>query len=213
MRCFAASILIATLLMLPLEVSAYSPKEGNILGNIGFFVHRTNFQTTSTGAQAPYSGGIALVANGDLNDHGQLEVGVFHMNKQYFRDVNSRYQGEETEEIHVTMGYRYWIAPSFSVALSFSSAYSMGDVRELHNDFRPAPTIDTSASDRVEYGFDLSLQTELYAWGRYAVTLDGIYSLSVTGKPNEKADHYGALIGLRYFIQEKQVREKPKTAI
>ena len=135
------------------------------------------------------------------------------MNKQYFRNLGSQYQGEETEEIHITMGYRYWVFPSFSIGLAFSSAYSMGDVRELHNDFRPATTIDTSASDRVEYGFDLSLQTELYSWDRFAVTLDGIYSLSVTGKPNEKADHYGALIGLRYFIQEKQVTEKPKTAI
>lgn len=199
--------------LMPSQVSAYSPKEGNVLGSIGFFAHRTNFWTSHTGARAPWTGGIALVANGDVSDAGQLEIGVFHMNKQYFRDIGAVYMGEETEEIHVTMGYRRWITPQFSVALSFSSAYSMGDVRELHNDFAPAPAIDTSARDSVEYGFDLSVQYELFSWQRSAIILDGIYSLSVTGKPGEKADHYGALIGYRYFIQEKQVVEKPKTSI
>jgi hypothetical protein len=206
--------LLTAAFMVPSEVSAYSPKEGNVLASLGFILHRTNFYGSHTGAKAPYSGGIALVVNGDVSDFGQLEVGLFHMNKQYFRDIGSRYVGQETEEIHITMGYRQWITPSFSAALAFSSAYSMGYVRELHNDYAPLPGIDTSASDSVEYGFDLSLQAELFSWGqRSAITMDAIYSLSVTGKPNEKADHYGLMISYRYFIQEKQVVDKPKTAI
>ncbi len=208
---YAAATLMA--ILAPTQVSAYSPKEGNVLGSLGFILHRTNFETSHSGARAPWSGGIALVANGDVSDVGQLEVGLFHINKQYFRDVAAMYVGEVTEALHITMGYRRWVTSTFSVALAFSSAYSMGDVRELHNDFTPSPGIDTSARDSVEYGIDLSLQTELYSWPRYAIVLDGIYSLSVTGKPNEKADHYGAMIGLRYFIQEKQVVDKPKTAI
>ena len=207
------NLLILIAIAVPSQVSAYSPKEGNVLGSLGFILHRTNFETSHSGARAPWSGGIALVANGDVSDVGQLEVGLFHINKQYFRDVAAMYVGEVAEQLHITMGYRHWVTSSFSVALAFSSAYSMGDYRELHNDFRPSPGIDTSARDTVEYGVDLSLQTELYSWPRYAIVLDGIYSLSVTGKPNEKADHYGAMIGLRYFIQEKQVVEKPKTAI
>lgn len=223
MRSFANAISFFTLPLIvgailataisPSQVSAYSPKEGNVLGTVGFILHRTNFETSHTGARAPWSGGLALVANGDLNDVGQLEVGLFHINKQYFRDLAYRYVGEVTETLHITMGYRYWFTPKFSTALAFSSAYSMGDVRELHNDFKPDLAIDTSARDNVEYGFDLSLQAELFNWSRYAVTFDGLYSLSITGKPNEKADHYGFMIGLRYFIQEKQVVEKPKTAI
>lgn len=212
-RGFLGPITIAVSLMLPLAVSAYSPKEGNVLGTLGFFMHKTNFLPSHTGAEAPWQGGLALVANGDISDRGQLEVGIFHMNKQYFRDLNYRYMGEETEELHVSMGYRHWIMPSFSASIAFSSAYRMGYVRELHNDFAPSPAIDTSASDTVEYAFDFSLQAELHTWGKYTLMLDTIYSLSVTGKPNERADHYGALLGLRYFIQEKQVVDKPKTAI
>ncbi len=213
MCSFLVSTLLIFGLLLPLEVSAYSPKEGNVLGTLGFFLHKTNFLPSTTGAEAPWQGGIALVANGDVSTRGQLEVGIFHMNKQYFRDLNYRFIGEQTEELHVTMGYRHWIMPSFSAAVSFSTAYSMGYVHELHNDFSPSPAIDTSAHDTVEYGFDFSLQAEVYTWGRYAIMLDAIYSLSVTGKPNERADHYGGLLGLRYFIQEKQIVEKPKTAI
>jgi hypothetical protein len=207
------ALITVAVLNMPAQVSAYSPKEGNVLGSLGFILHRTNFEPSHTGARAPWSGGISLVANGDVSDFGQLEVGIFHINKQYFRDQSSVYIGEMTESLHITMGYRQWLTSTFSIALAFSSAYTMGDVRELHNDFNPVAAIDTSARDTVEYGFDLSLQTELYSWARYAITLDGIYSLSVTGKPNEKADHYGAMIGLRYFIQEKQIVEKPKTAI
>jgi hypothetical protein len=123
--------------------------------------------------------------------------------------------GEESDRIQITMGYRHWFANWLSAGLAFSSSYAMGDTRTIRDDFTPRglKAIDTSASDTTEYGFDFSLQWEVFSYQRLALIADAIYSLSVTGKPNETTDHYGVMLGIRYFIQEKPVVEKPKTSI
>ncbi len=207
------SLLIFSMLFAPQAVFAYSPKEGNVSATIGWFLHRTNFQDSGTGASAPLQGDVALIVNGDITDRGQLEIGMYHLNKQFFRDQGSLYVGEETEQIEITMGYRHWFNSWFSLGITFSSAYSMGSPRIIHNDFAPEPPIDTSARDTTEYGFHFSAQADLYTQDRFTAVLTAMYSLSVTGKPNEKADHYGGMIGLRYFIQEKMVVSKPKNAL
>ena len=200
-------------LFAPASLRAYTVKEGNVSATLGWLVHQTNFDRTYSGARAPLQGDLALILAGDINTRGALEIGIYHLNKQYFRDVNAQYVGDAVETLHITMGYRQWLSPRFSLALSFATSYSMGYVTRFHNDYAPAAGIDTSASDTTEYAFDLSAQYDLLTLDRVTFALSTFYSLSVTGKPNEKADHYGAMIGLRYFIQEKQAVEKPPEAI
>lgn len=80
----------------------------------------------------------------------------------------------------------------------------MGSYNTLHSDFPVNQTeIGTSAQDYTEYGFDFSLQAEVWSSGRYGVVIDGRYSQSVTNKPGEDANHYAFMVGLRYLIQEK----------
>lgn len=208
-----ASVTIALMLLLfaaPSAVCAYSPKEGNVSATLGLSILQTNFDRSHSGAKAAYKPNFALIVVGDINDRAQLEIGTYHIYKQYFRDLNSVYVGEETEAVEITLGYRHWINPWLSMAVAFSSAYSMGDVQVFHNDFAPGPAIDTSARDNVEYGFHFSAQADLWTYERFTAVLNTLYSLNVTAKPNEKADHYGVVIGFRYFIQEKQVLERPK---
>lgn len=209
-----AQVLIATAtLFAPQLATAYQPKEGNISATLGWLVHQTNFDASHTGTKAPYQGDIGLIATGDINDVGAFEIGMYHLNKQYFRSEGFRYVGEAVETIHISMGYRHWWSPQFSTALSFASSHSMGYVTRIHDDFAPGPAINTSASDTTEYSADLLLQYDIFTHDRITTAVYGLYSLSFTGKPNEKADHYGFMIGLRYFIQEKQIVEKPRDAI
>jgi hypothetical protein len=109
------------------------------------------------------------------------------------------------------MGYRFWMSSKFSTSLAFYSSYSMGEPQIVYDNFAPGTTIDTSARDTTEYGLDWALQAELWQSGRYALILDGRYSLSFTNKRQEQSNHYGVLFGIRYFIQEQQIRKKTKT--
>lgn len=184
-------------------VKAYDPKEGNIAAILGPFVSRTDYQGSDTGAKAPYFGDIGLIALGDVNERGALEIGLFHLHKIYFREQNAKTMAEKVELIHITMGYRRWLTPYFSASMAFSSSYPMGRPQIIHSDFAPGSEIDTSARDTVDYGFDFSLQGELWSKNRYAVVADARYGLSVTNKQDEKGNHYGLMLGLKYLIQEK----------
>lgn len=212
-HCFFVRTLALVGLAWPSTVCAYSPSEGNVSATLGAYVYQTNFNLPPPALKPSSNTDFAIILNGDLNDKGQLEIAIYHMYKKYYRDVGHRFVGEETELIDITMGYRRWLSSWFSLGLAFSSAYSLGGPSMFYNDFAPQAGIDTSARDTTEYGLVLSTQVDLFTIGRMTAVINGLYSLSFTAKPNERADHYGAVIGLRYFIQEKQIVERPKGSI
>lgn len=192
---------------------AYDPVEGNVYAILGPIVTQTKYQSDRSDFRSPYFGDFALIAQGDINKRGALEIVMAHMNKVFYIDQGPNFLAEQSEFIHISMGYRQWLASYFSLGLAFYSAYSMGSPKIVSNDQQPGSGLITSARDKTEYGFDLSVQQEVWSQDRYALLLDGRYSYSVTAKPDESANHYMFLLGLRYFIQEKTVMKKPDTAL
>lgn len=186
------------------SIFAYTLKEGNVTAIVGPYLYKTNFGKTTTDAQSPILGGLGLIIQGDVSDHSGLEIALFHMNKIYLREQGTSYVTEETQLIHVTLGYRYWINPYFSLSGAFYSAYALADPKIIHSDFPIGSEIDTSARDTTEYGFDFSVQSELWSKDDMAVIADARYALSVTNKANEKGDHYGLFLGVKFQVQEKQ---------
>jgi hypothetical protein len=200
MMRFAVGFLI---FLTSFQSMAYVAKEGNISAVIGPFFSKTNF-TESRAVENDLQNGVAIIAVGDFNDRAALEVGIFYMNKQYYRLLTPNLVAEKAELMHVTMGYRRWFTRWLSGSLSFFSSYSIGQAELVYNDFPPGgEVVDTSARDITEYGLDLALQFELMQHQQWAVILDTRYSLSVTDKQHESGDHYGALIGIRYMVQER----------
>ena len=189
---------------------AYIPKEGNVTANLGPYIYKTNFRGSPSGARSNVRGDIGLLVNGDINDKGALEIGMFHMNKLYFREDGGQYLAEETDLIHMTMGYRRYLSNLFSASLALYSAYSLNEPRIVHSDFLPGKEIDTSARDTTEYGLDIALQYEIWQQDRFSAVADLRYAYSVTNKFSERADHYGVFICLRYFVQDKERQDKDK---
>lgn len=183
---------------------SYTPKEGNITANLGTFIHKTNFKGSITGASSNTRGGLGLLVNGDINEKGALEIGMFHMNKIFFREENGQFVAEETDLVHITMGYRRYFGSLLSASLAIYSSYSLGDPRLVHADFPEGAEIDTSAKDITEYGLDIALQYELWQQDQFSTVVDLRYAHSVTNKFNETSDHYGAFLALRYLAQEKE---------
>lgn len=187
----------------------YTPKEGNVTANLGPFIYKTNFKGSNTGIQSQVLTGTGLLVNGDINEKGALEIGLFHMDKYFFREKDGLYMAENTDLIHITMGYRRFLGSLVSVSLALYSSYSLGDPHIAHNEFAPNGDIDTSARDVTEYGFDMAVQYELWSQDRLGIVADLRYALSVTNKANERSDHFGTFISLRYFVQDKDGPERP----
>jgi hypothetical protein len=181
----------------------YTPKEGNVTANIGPFIYKTNFKGSNSGIKSPVLSGTGLLVNGDINDKGALEIGIFYMDKYFFREKDGLYMAENTNLFHITMGYRRFLSPLLSMSFSLYSSYSLGYPYIAHNEFASDLDVDTSARDTTEYGFDTAIQYEVWAQDRWALVADIRYALSVTNKTNERADHYGTFISLRYFVQDK----------
>jgi hypothetical protein len=212
MKNFTCAVLILALFG-SAEGFAYTPEEGKVNLVMGPYHYKTNFDGSGKGALASYKDGLAMIALGDVSDHGSLEIGIFFLQKQYFREYQGGFLGTETSLVHITTGYRFWHTPYLSSSLAVFSAYPFGETTTIHNSLAPGTVLDTSAGDNAEYGLEAAFQGEVLTSGKFAIVLEGRYSYSLTHKKDEYADHFGGLIGLRYLIQEEKVHEtKPPTA-
>ena len=183
---------------------AYTPKEGSVSALLSPLIMQSEFQSKSDAINNPYFGGLSLIAQGDVNDSGSLEIGLFHFDKLYYMTSGNLEITEKIELMHITLGYRYWMNSIFSLSLAFSSAYSIGDPQVVSSQFPVGQELKTSAHDTTEYGFDLSLQTELWTNTQSSVIADTRYYYSVTPKESEKANHYLIQIGYKQLIQNKK---------
>ncbi len=183
--------------------NAYTPSEGNVSAYVGPYFYKTAINNSQNIPQTPNQAGLALVVLGDLNNKGSLELGFFLLDKIYYREQQLGYIAEQTKSVNITMGYRRWFNDTFSGSLTLFSAYSMGEVDVVHNDFPTSAGIDTSARTTTQYGFDFSFQTEVWKTEQMRFVVDTRYSRTLAYNNSENADHYGVILGFHYTLQEK----------
>lgn len=192
---------IITLILLSVKTFAYSPALGNGFISVGPLLSKTSFAHTSSGAMSTFQPGLGIVGSGDISDYSALEIMMFYTNKFFFREHDSMVLSEKTELIQVSMGYRRYFLGYFSAALDFYSSYSIGDPQIIHSDFPPGTDMDTSARDTTEYGFDFSLQADLWREEKSAIIFDTRYSMSVTNKNQEYGNSYLFFLAYQYQIK------------
>jgi hypothetical protein len=195
------AILVIALLT-GLECAAHEAADGDIYASLGIFNYMTHALNHSM--PNPVLQGPAFKAEADLSKHGGIEVSVFYLRNSFSIKQNRLIVIERIKRLYIASGYRHWFNDRFSMALALSSSYSMGDLQIVRDDFRGGARQNTSASDTTEYGFDLSVQYEAWRHDRFSVVIDGRYDWSVTAKPSEDSNHFGALVALKYFVQSRE---------
>jgi hypothetical protein len=181
----------------------YEAQEGKVTAAFGTFLYKTDFAATKSGAVSSELANGALLIGGDISRTGSLEISIFPMHKLYYKEKDQLVLVEKVQQMHISMGYRYWIGTYLSTALAFYSSYPMDSAVIVHSDFAVGADEVTSARDKTEYGLDLSIQTEVWSNDRISFIVDGRYSLSTTSIENEKANHYGILLALKFLVQER----------
>jgi hypothetical protein len=78
-------VLCFIIFLVSLKIYAYVPTEGNVTAMFGPYFFKTDFKSAVTKAKSPYTTGLGLIANGDINDRAALEIAIFHMNKRFLR--------------------------------------------------------------------------------------------------------------------------------
>jgi hypothetical protein len=196
-------ILLYALFIVCIPARAHRPEDGKVYAAFGPYEYQT--QRFEEQFKSPVFGGWGLIAEGDLNKHGGVELTLIYMNPIFAIEREDKKVIERVKRMYIAMGWRHWFSRDFSVSPSFFSSYVMGDAHIVRNDFvGVASPPHTSARDGVDYGFAISAQVETLRFDNFAVILDGRYSYSVTPKPGEDMNQYGLFVGFKYFIQSKQ---------
>lgn len=194
-------IILAIIIMFNFECFAHTPEEGQIWATTGPYFYQTK-TSMSQPEKAPYIG-YGLIAEGDVDYNGGVEIAIFYLDKLYFIEKGGDQVVEQIKRMFITTGYRHWFNETFSFAGAFFSSYSMGDAKVVV----PPDTVDglkTSAQDITEYGMDFSLQAEIWSNKEMAAVIDTRYSWSTTRNQREDADVYGIALAFKYLIPKKR---------
>lgn len=195
-------ILLYALFIACIPAHAHQPEDGKVYAAFGPYFFQT--QRFEEQFDSPVYTGWGMVAEGDLNKHGGLELALVYMNPLFALEREDKKVVERVKRMYISMGWRHWFSRDFSVSPSFFSSYVMGDAQIVRSEFGALAPPHTSARDAVDYGFTLSFQLETLRYDNFAVIFDGRYSYSVTPKPGEDMNQYGLFVGFKYFIQSKQ---------
>ncbi|MGE4130890.1 MAG: hypothetical protein AB7F86_04595 [Bdellovibrionales bacterium] len=181
---------------------SHQARDGDIHGTGVFSFYRT--LPRDHGFNPQWLNAIGLVAEGDIDYHGGLEISAFYTRQMYSIQKDGLVHTEVGKRMHIVLGYRHWFNSRFSLGGGFFSSYSMGGGRVVHSEFSSNQQPKTSASDLTDYGFDFSAQFEPIQMGHFAIVLDVRSSLPVTAKPGEDMAFWGGYIGLKFLAQERQ---------
>jgi len=179
----------------------HTPKEGDIWANIGPFIYKTKTPHPIAN-EVPMSGG-GIVAEGDVDYNGGVEIAMIYLDKLYVRTRNDDVVAERIKRMYITTGYRHWFASPISAGLAFFSGYSMGDPKVVLDERPSGDSLVTSARKITEYGFDTSIQCELYGDDHFGLVVDLRYSWSLSREEQEDADTYGAMLNFKYLVPKR----------
>lgn len=187
--------------MFNFECFAHAPEEGKICATTGPYLYRTKTSRPQP-ETTPYLG-YGLIAEGDVDVNGGVEIAIFYIDKLYFIEKGGDQVVEQIKRMFITTGYRHWFNETFSFAGALFSSYSMGDAKVV---VQPdtVDALETSARDITEYGMDFSLQVELWGNEEMAAVVDTRYSWSTTRNQREDADVYGVALAFKYLIPKKR---------
>ncbi len=192
-----------------LSAGAYTPKEGNVHGVFGHYLAQTLYRNSPNKPDPiPRFAGFSLMAQGDANQRGNVEICINYFNKVYFREDADNLLSEQIQNLQITMGYRYWLDNYWSAAIAFSSSYPLGDPHIVSKQLGSDLSFETSAHDPSESGADISIAYDLWIREPYSVVADLRYTYSFSSRSGESGDNLGIIVGLRYLIQEKQTKGK-----
>lgn len=188
-------LILLFIVMSPAVSLAHQPEEGKLMLTVGPHVHRT-FVPPEYHITMTTNVGFGVLVEGDIDENGGLEVGLFYMKKSYHQNYHGTEFVESIKRIHIPVGYRHWWTTKFSSGLSFYSAYSIGDPRPLDVSQVP-PGFQSAARKATKYGFDISMLWEVANLKDYTVVVDGRLSLALAPRSGEHSSHYGVMCGLK----------------
>lgn len=177
---------------------AHSPQGGDIWASTGPFLQQTQAPKDTEHNEPRLGWGV--IAQGDVDANGGVEIGLIYTDKTYILSHNQDLLTQRMKRMYVTTGYRHWFFAPISAALAVFSSYSMGDVKTLVETDPTNEDLKTTAETITEYGLDVSLQWEVFAGDAVAVVADARYSKSLSAKKDEKADQVGAMLAFKYLI-------------
>src|SRR5690554_6853437 len=83
---------------------SHQPEEGKIFGTFGPHIYQSHLMQTEASVDNPIEKGFGLIAEGDLDHNGGLEIGMFYLNKQYVRQRSDQLLIERAKRMYITMG-------------------------------------------------------------------------------------------------------------
>lgn len=168
--------------------TAYEPKPGKVTAAAGPFIYMGESLSTNEEFYSSPRLGFALISEAVVAKNSAIEIGLFYLNKPYYRIEGSQFIIQKIQRMYITTGYRWWWSKKLSSGVSLFSAFSMGGVKTTDQSPGLGRDFKTSAEEITNYGLDLSIRFENEFSSRDGVFIDLRYSHSLTTERGEQSN-------------------------
>lgn len=183
----------------PLKAYSYQPVPGKVTASVGPYFFDGDFRPKPNDSYYPRPKlGFALIAEAVFAENAALEIGLFYLDKPYYREANSNFLMQKIKRIYITTGYRFWWSKYLSTSLGLFSSFSMGDVVDVESSSGLPEDFITNAEEITNYGLDTSFRFEYDLSKDDGFFIDFRYSFNVTAETDgENANHFA--VGIFYM--------------
>ncbi len=193
--------LLITLLAVSLSTVTYADEDTSTDGGLilSFFgaAHDTVADDNGTKANE-YSYGFGGFVEANVNGFLGIETGAVLLDKQYESEAPLGTVVQETSRLHVPVMVKFWITDYFSLGAGAFASFKIGDTSTTFNvGGVNLGTINSSADEDVEFGYDLSATFNLAIQEKTGLFIEGRYSSLFDEENSENADELYALAGVK----------------
>lgn len=186
---------------------AYQPEEGNIHYLIGPILYKSLYRPTTHEPSVPWRGDFGFQVQGDFNKRNSLEVSMYHLTRDFYRQDDGKFTAETIEMMRMGLGYRRWLHSQWNLGLLLSTTYAMDEPEETYRSPQQN-NLSTSASDISEFGLMTSIQFMPWSEDQNSLVIDIAYEKNLTPRPGESSEYFQFFVAFRRFVQSKKHKIK-----
>lgn len=180
-------VFLSTLIFCQIS-KAYKPEPGKVTAAVGPFMYMSDTLSNNGDVYESPKWGLALISEAVVAKNSAIEIGLFYLNKPYYRSDGSQFILQKIQRMYITTGYRWWWSKKLSSGINLFSAFSMGDVETTRSSPGIDETFRTSAEEITNYGLDISMRFEHEFNARDGIFIDLRYSYSLTAESGEQSN-------------------------
>lgn len=188
---------LITLILGPLTLHA-RPEDGSFIVSVFGIANQKVKQINTDQRDKSFNIGFGGLVEANVNGFLGVETGALFIKRQYEYSNSGASLVQQVDRLHIPVIAKFWPTNYVSLGVGPFVSFKTGSVdTNLNIGGVDLGTVQTSANDKVEFGFDLTAALNLSVAEKTGVFIEARYSSPFEQQNSEDYEELSALAGVK----------------